>query len=590
MKISTITLNNYRAFYNEKGEENTKYRFELNGKSLLLYGENGSGKSSLYKGMKDFFRSSDDPTCRVIENVFSKQLELDEQPFLEAVFKEKKDEEKFRFSADVSQTNTGSELLRSVIRSRSFMTYRDLMRVHFIDSPQVNLFNFLFGTEGLLAELPNPVSSQPETDLRMSELWSIVSSRPDEMNVDDFCNGANQILTELKEPLNLLLKYFDESLSVNFSLLTKESITAGTPTIKMDVYYFGINLSGQQEQYHDFLNEARLSALSICIFLATHLTIPSASYEILFLDDIFTGLDTSNRLPLLDILTTKVIKGTVSDTFTGHQIILTTYDRQWYELAKNHLDDKQWTFHELYIDRHSEGFFQPALLPGDDDFKKADFYFRMKHFPACANYQRKICEGLIKRFLPEHKKYDAMPNGDIKPVDRLMSFIDRFKGYIKENKMDYAPFEELENCLKIVMNPMSHDDLESPVYRRELELVFDIIKELQKLKNTIVLHSGKKIVMEKADDQGVMKKYICELSTPLRKLEYGSDWRITKIEVLLLSEKADGGAKKKISYPGTIESVYDQMCHDLKVEKADNLLKDFTTTDGTSLYNLLGGV
>lgn len=76
----------------------------------------------------------------------------------------------------------------------------------------------------------------------------------------------------------------------------------------MNVTYFGIELNKSVEKYHHFLNEARLSALAVCIFLAAHLSIPSGPYKILFLDDIFTGLDTSNRMPLLHILTEKSLQ------------------------------------------------------------------------------------------------------------------------------------------------------------------------------------------------------------------------------------------------------------------------------------------
>jgi predicted ATP-dependent endonuclease of OLD family len=64
--ITGITLNNYRAF---KGSYST---IAISAKNhLLIYGENGSGKSSIYDGVKDFFNSSTDPTKLFEVNLFS---------------------------------------------------------------------------------------------------------------------------------------------------------------------------------------------------------------------------------------------------------------------------------------------------------------------------------------------------------------------------------------------------------------------------------------------------------------------------------------------------------------------------------------
>ena len=41
MKIKVIEINNYKAFYG-------KQKINVGGKNLFIYGENGSGKSSLY--------------------------------------------------------------------------------------------------------------------------------------------------------------------------------------------------------------------------------------------------------------------------------------------------------------------------------------------------------------------------------------------------------------------------------------------------------------------------------------------------------------------------------------------------------------
>lgn len=591
MKITEIKINNYRAFYNEKGKENDKHLIDLkSGKNLLIYGENGSGKSSLFKGLRDLFNSSVEPDYTLIRNAFSKEMELDDEPFVEITFDSidgTNEPSEFRFSHDPHRTNTNNELLKATVRSRSFMTYRDLMGIHFINQPKVNLFDFLFGANGLLEEIQNPAFSRPEMNLKMGELLKNVKGKPDEINIQDLANGVNRILADMNKYLNCLLSYFDKSMTISFSELTADAIKKGELVIRINVTYYNINLSEEVEQYHNFLNEARLSALAICIFLAARLSVPPAPYEILFLDDIFTGLDTSNRIPLLNILTDKIIAGTDSDTFTNHQIILTTYDKQWYELAKNTLGNKHWNYVEMYIDKHTNKFDQPTILSGEDDFEKAHNYFRLHQYPACANYQRKICESLIKKFLPDYKKYDALPNGDITPVNKLDTYISRLKSYLTENGLSSEPFSRLKTCLRVVMNPLSHDDLESPVFRRELELVFDIIEDLHHLKNTVILTAGSKIVMKKKHaETGIEKEYICQLLSPLRKIEYKSIVKYSEFEILPLTEKDGEGQKIKISHGGKFDDVYKRCCHSLSVKPGDPY-EDFKIHDGRTLSQII---
>ncbi|MEA3544534.1 MAG: AAA family ATPase [Thermodesulfobacteriota bacterium] len=64
MKIQTIEITNYKAFLGT-------HKINVCGKNLFIYGENGSGKSSLYYALKDFFQSSiEDINLNELENIF----------------------------------------------------------------------------------------------------------------------------------------------------------------------------------------------------------------------------------------------------------------------------------------------------------------------------------------------------------------------------------------------------------------------------------------------------------------------------------------------------------------------------------------
>lgn len=590
MQISEIVLNNYRAFFNEKGRETEKYKIDFQGKkNLLIYGENGSGKSSLFRGIKDLFISSARSDLEFIQNIFSKDIELDTQPFVQLSFSQEDTITPYILSKDPSVTNTTEEILRSVAKTKSFMTYRDLLRVHFEENSEANLFNFLFvGFDSLLGEIDNPVSTQTETNIKIRALWENVQSSPDPTNQNDFTNGANQILQDLSQSLNCLLKYFDDSLEISFQPLMLKMVEENKPVLKLNVKYFGKDLNLESEQYQHFLNEARQSALAVCIFLSAHLSVPKAEYEILFLDDIFTGLDTSNRMPLLDILTSDIIEGTDSDTFKNHQIILTTYDRNWYELARKHLGEVNWTYQEIFIDKHSMGFDQPALLPGQDDFKKAEHYFKMKQYPACANYQRKICERIIKDFLPENLKYKRESNGDIKLRDQLGELTDMLFKYMGEVGIDTSPIKSFLICMRVVLNPFSHDDIDSQIYRRELEVAFKMIEILQTLKSEVIIPEGTKVKIEKEHSKsGVMYKYEFEVATSVKTIDFHGNTYTTEVVLLpLVLDIAD--TPRLMSQSGKAEVLYGKICHFLKAEENADFFSEFTLQDGTKLSDKIG--
>jgi predicted ATP-dependent endonuclease of OLD family len=56
MRIRRIVLNDFRGF---PGQAN--YGFQLDGANLLLFGENGSGKSSLFVALREFFDLKPNP-------------------------------------------------------------------------------------------------------------------------------------------------------------------------------------------------------------------------------------------------------------------------------------------------------------------------------------------------------------------------------------------------------------------------------------------------------------------------------------------------------------------------------------------------
>ncbi len=291
--------------------------------------------------------------------------------------------------------------------------------------------------------------------------------------------------------VNRVLQKLYPEMEVQF---TRKNITVnedGTlkqfPVINLQVTENGNSIDAHNP--HFALNEAKLSAIAISIFLGAIIKQSpfSPNLKPLFLDDILIGLDNENRLKLLNLLKEKDVPE-ADKVFKHFQIFITTYDRHWYEVAKINLPG--WNFIEFY--KSADG---PKIIHNKQtNLQKARTFFDTFDFPAAANYLRKECERLLLDKLVETYTVGEGLKGLIKPP-KLETLIDRLKIYYTELGID--PPNDLVDSLQIyksiLLNPMSHSDIESPVYRNDLELAFQAIRDLEAIvlpKRTVIIEKG----------------------------------------------------------------------------------------------------
>ena len=127
MKIQNITITKYKAITKEE-------KIPIGGSNVFIYGENGSGKSSFYYALKDFFQSS-------IENVQMANLRnfnltdggtdcSIRVEFEGGIVKTLNEETKDTNTTQITDAN----------RLKSFLTYKHLLGVHNIKiSDKINL-------------------------------------------------------------------------------------------------------------------------------------------------------------------------------------------------------------------------------------------------------------------------------------------------------------------------------------------------------------------------------------------------------------------------------------------------------------------
>ena len=165
MKITEIEIKNFRAFPKD-------YHIDLHdaGKNLLVYGENGSGKSSLYLALKSFFESDIDTVGREVKRTgFEKHqnLFIQEPGYIKLHFRSAQPpkQEVYEWSKDVIETN--NDLITETSEASGFLDYKDLLGVHYLqpEGESVNVFDLLVKT--LLANTINP-----ETDRTLADYWN----------------------------------------------------------------------------------------------------------------------------------------------------------------------------------------------------------------------------------------------------------------------------------------------------------------------------------------------------------------------------------------------------------------------------------
>ena len=478
MKIQTLSLTDFRAF---PGPAPTT--FELEGKNLLVYGENGSGKSSLFHALRGFFSPAPPPDLRSLKNSFSKaslehlavNVVFDDGTFerwgmaLQAPRRSTAGEMVGPFIEHlhpVHRASGQSTAVRSAARMASCLDYRSLLATNYKnDDGPVNLFEPV--VSALLADYFDLGANKT-----IAQLWKLVQESVPTRNTGrqigiclqactTFNTALRTALSRLLIDLNQLLPKLSAS-GVQVEGFDFPGVTylgqitdlkmLGTKQIGLKLNYRGVPLDRPQ----NYLNEARLSALGLALYLAGRLACaPRATphLKLLVLDDVLVGLDHSNRMPVLNVL---------KDYFSEWQIVLLTHDRGWFDLARQHLPSG-WTCYEVY--EGDQGATAPIPIvrktlkrPAPALLQKARELLAQGYVEAAANYVRQAFEtGLraacelksiklpYKQDLTDHKAQD------------LLNGLKTWSGSLSVPKANWdAALQQLELMKDVVMNPYSH--------------------------------------------------------------------------------------------------------------------------------------
>lgn len=481
-KITSISIENFRGYFG-------RYEpLKMNdGQNLLIYGENGSGKSSLYKALNTFFYSSRDNSVQYIKN----RYQLEHSGKIEIEFSDYDNNQivdgsgvSYSFSNETSNHNI--LFIQNTSLVKGFLDYTDLLKVYFHNESEPNLFELI-----IINLLGEHVPIQTGGNFRFRDRWEQLqedlttnaytrNSRCHQSAIaflpvfeihlrgtlDEVFTILNNYLSTYFSDFNIQLEY---SLApLNFKYGPKWDWHT-TSIFKLRVFKDSTLIQGG---YNDFLNEARLSAIAVCLYLASLRTNPTAvELKVLFLDDVFIGLDAGNRIPILEIL---------RHEFPDFQKFISTYDRHWFELAKRYFsinNSEQWKAIEMYVGNDVDPSTQnsinkPIIIDSLSHFERGLSYLNNRinpDYPAAANYFRKAFEELITKSIPE---FWTVSEDLIKiPGYKLGFYVNKLQSILKIVGENTVHIDTVNSMLNVLLHPLSHHEISTPIYRQEIEII-----------------------------------------------------------------------------------------------------------------------
>jgi len=401
LRLKEVKICGYRAFPHLA-------TIRLNSKNLLLFGENGSGKSSFGKSLRDFldFRAAavsfDQYKYRFVDPPRSDRK-------IELVFDDA--------TTDVLQWNptqreTSHKEFNDMARSRAWLDYRSVWRISEVveSNDYVEIFTPLI--EEILTSCL-PLSGGTTTfGSKWKEIVALAEQKPKKYGtvgynrvtvlngeIKQFNLWIDSFLPELEKAANKLLEIFVPWTKLE---LTKQTDTSYSSRLRYNKFCCGsIHLrmlfreNAPLPTPSEFINESRITAIGLCLYLAgMAMSIPPKRADdttyprLLILDDVLLSLDMVHRLPLLHLLKDK--------TFEDWQIILLTHDRAWYEIGKQQLPSSKWSHIELFSRRVGD-YEQPLLRDDKDHLDWALEFLEQGHVKAAAVHIRTKFEEVLKR-------------------------------------------------------------------------------------------------------------------------------------------------------------------------------------------------
>ena len=575
--ISRITIDGFKAFPDS---------FTLNlgeGSNLLMYGENGSGKSSIYYALYSLLQSQ----CKDKNSIY---FDINSPESLVNQHTKKADAKvEIQFlGSDVTYMISKNGYQESVAQPVSplkdlngkcvFINHKFLFNVfsfrnsQFIDLFPVFIKDILPFTltrdqsqyisqlyEGIIAGIEQKrkrtAKSYSDEISNFNEELQEVIRKVNESGIPVASELYNKFFRNEDEPELRIKLIYDNNIDhipqpgksywLRLGYRFKEVVVANVHKTerlshRKELLSPVITLSVEEKQAdgtytaikkpQTYFNEAKLTAIALAIRFSLLDTISQEDGRFIALDDMLISLDMSNRMKVIDYLLKEVLG--------KYKIYMFTHDRLFYHTFKRiierNYDKAKWLFGGLYINdlvSPSPPEFKPddssKIEEAHDAYAKHD-YFR------CGVLLRQMCEQKLKELLPAsyRSKQDSQTAQTVeKNLDEQIVSLEDF---CKHEQIDFTPFIKLKSYKDLFLNSTAHNDITSPFYRNEIKACLKAIDELSKIELKDI-NSKRDVSFQITDSHGIIHTIRIRLRETLKMLKNHADQRLSfycKCEVL----------------------------------------------------------
>lgn len=627
--ISKITIDGFKAFPNS-------FTLDLeDGKNLLMYGENGSGKSSIYYALHSLLQSQ----CKDKNNTYFDPNNA--ESIVNQYTKKQNAKVEIQFvGSDVTYSISRTGYQESVMQRISplkdlngqcvFINHKFLFNVFsFRNSQYIDLFPVFIkdilpftltqDKSEYISNIYDDVIKGIKRHGRSNKIEDSYQARIDKFNsetkyvIDQINTNAVKTATIIyneffrnaeDRQLKIALGYdnnrdkvpqanksywlrcgyrylYVEKAGVRKEKSISSSMEILQPSITLNIEEMDTNNSTYHpiEKPQTYFNEAKLTAIALSIRFALLDTTMAPNGRFLALDDMLISLDMSNRMKVVNYLLDVVVK--------KYKVYLFTHDKSFYSTLKKRIaiekKQKEWLCGGLYIHNIDENNnFSPCTpfpkFIEDKDMPSEMMDYYAKHdYPACGQKLRKWCEEILEKLYPDtlKKRVDFTSGNTIETSlnDRIISL----EEYCDKETIDFSHFKNLKIYKDNVLNTVSHYDIESPIYKEEILSIVKVLTELNKiLEDRIEIKVNHAMGIELVKPDGTPVTICIDIKKgKMLLLNVAGDYRISYFIKCSVKELIINGVHNIFPSEEVYDSIYNaynKYCTDYGLPNTNNLL------------------